>query len=232
MAIALVGTPTTTNQAFGSSTIVVTYPTGHANKHVAYCFMLGTNTQSITATGWTQIGASANGTSGWVGYLMRRVLDGSEGASVTFTISGSANVLIAEMRLYSGVNTTTPEDGTSAGTNPKFNVGNTGQPSCTSMTTNTDGDWQVFFAVTNSGTRLYTAPTNYVNGATNNAGNGQGIGGWDFSQGTHGATGTVTCAGGTVGDAWEAGFVSLAPAPAGGGPADHTGSWRRRQSGH
>ena len=47
MAIALVGTPTTTSQAAGSATIVVTYPTGYASGHVAYAFIQGTGAKTI-----------------------------------------------------------------------------------------------------------------------------------------------------------------------------------------
>lgn len=205
--IALVGTPTTTSQ-FQSGTIAVTYPTGHASGQVAVAFFEGTAGATVSATGWTTKAVGPSQGDGWGAYLLYRVLDGTEGSSVTFTITSGDFLIMAEMRLYSGVNTSTPFDTATA--NAQTAVGATGQPSSTGFTTLQSGDELIFFCVNTTTNRAYGTPTSFGNASLiNDSTNGQGAGSWDQAQSSAGAIGSVTTSGGTSGDKWSSVLTAL-----------------------
>src|ERR1043166_3045648 len=155
MAIALVGTPTTTTQA-ATTSIVVNYPAGHASGHVAVVFLQGANNAVTGTKTWTtQITSLTQG--GFFGKVLTRVLDGTEGSSETFSQSG--NIQMGEMRVYSGVDNVTPMD-----VAPVAPVGGGGaNPSSTGVTTVTDNAEILFFACLASVSTTLSTPTNFGN---------------------------------------------------------------------
>lgn len=210
MAIALVGTPTTTSQA-GASSIVITYPTGHASGHVAYTYISGASAGTITGTKtWTTIKTTAV-IGGFEMYLLRRVLDGTEGSSETFTISAN-QVHNGCMRVYSGVNNTTPED--TAASNPLAGTGAGTPASLAGFTTVQNGDEIVYFVIAPGANTTLSTPTSFGNASVNSdATHTQTVGSWDLAQASAGAIGTVSSTEGTSGE-WGAILVALQPAVA------------------
>jgi hypothetical protein len=214
MAIALVGTPTTTSQAGGNRTITVNYSTGHASGHVAVAFITAASANTITGSKtWSTVQTTAS-LSGFEGYLLTRVLDGTEGSSETFTMGTNVSVYQVEMRVYSGVNNATSLD--TAASNPQPATGTSSSAAVAGFTTIQNADELVFFVASVATNSTYTTPSTpgtFGNAVTNlDSTNGQSIGGWDYSQTSAGATGATatTTSGSSV--QWFAMLVALQPA--------------------
>jgi hypothetical protein len=203
---------TISNPGTGNLTISVNYPAGHAAGQMAYCFLtaFGGNIAALsttTAPGWTYAFASPTNSVTLNTIIMRRLLDGSEGASVTFTTT--VNTLwLAIMRTYTGVNTATPEDG--AVGNPAFAANSTGQPSTTTFTTLQNGDMILSYAINWNGVVTLTTPAGFGNPVLDNAtANGDSQGSWDMTQASAGPVGTVTSGNITSGNKWNIAVLAL-----------------------
>lgn len=113
MGITVTGTPTTTDNAGGtsSSSIVVNVPTGATVGEVLVCHLsTGANNGAVTTpSGWTalQSGPDTFGPTIY-GTLAYRVVTGTEAASYTWTTASSSNKYGATMFRVAGANTTTP----------------------------------------------------------------------------------------------------------------------------
>jgi hypothetical protein len=113
MAIAIQGSPTTTDNAAGTSgtSIVVNVPAGAAVGEILVCHVTsGSSGGTVTTpSGFTQL---QSGSDLWgpnvTGTLAYRVVTGTESGSYTWTLATSTNKWAATMFRVSGINTTTP----------------------------------------------------------------------------------------------------------------------------
>lgn len=111
MAVAFVGVGATASGT--TATIAVSYPAGIASGQVAYAFSeSGNGADPAPPTGFVQVASVGVGSSGTdVGAtklnVFRRILDGSEGASITMNLINGH--IVGKILVYSGQDTTTPE---------------------------------------------------------------------------------------------------------------------------
>lgn len=144
MSIANRNTPVVTLVTSGTATWVVTMPTGVVSGDV--CLIEATDGTFASATWVPPTGfvllKDQNNTNNIRTQVWRKVCDGTEGSTVTFTITGGATPFGQAVAIaYSGVDNTTPEDLTSTGKEP----GTVTNPSQTSQTTVTDNAMVVGF---------------------------------------------------------------------------------------
>ena len=112
--IAQRGTAQIASQGAATS-IAITKPTGVVAGDVLYAFMMIQNPTVGTITtpsGWTSLASTtlAVGTNQALLQVFRRVSDGTDGASYTFSFSASQALSNGSVIAYSGVNNSTPED--------------------------------------------------------------------------------------------------------------------------
>jgi hypothetical protein len=117
VAIALVHTPVASNTGTNPQlSLACTLPTGlAAGEWVEVAFTCHDGSVTVTTpTGWTVVHAKASDvatTTGHLSYVFGKIADGTEGASVTLTISGAtARRLAAVAYSFSGVDAVTPID--------------------------------------------------------------------------------------------------------------------------
>ena len=194
--------------------MTLNYPAGIASTNVCYAYLQG-GQGTVTGTNktWVTV-ATAPTASGFYGRIMRRVLDGTEGANESFHIATNT-LQQGEMRCYSGVSNSTPEDTVSVGTNPTFAVNTSGSSttaSVTGPTTVTAADELLFFAsVPVVNPVSLSTPSGYANAITSfDVTHTQGVGGWDKAQVSAGAVGTVSTTLGAAGN-WITAVVALRP---------------------
>lgn len=151
---AAIGFINSTFNTGGSPTIPVTKPAGVLNGHAMYVFFVS-DTFAITLAGWVNVFSQDN--AGARFQILRKFANG-EGASWTFTIAGG-NIFTAGFAAYSGVDTTTPEDGVAvSGTN-----GSASPATAPTKTPNTDNAFHVIlFGTASSQTSLAGPPAGYT----------------------------------------------------------------------
>ena len=110
-------TTTAIQNGGGATTYALTMPTYSAGDIVLACFSctLGFNDNNVSATGWTKIvdRTMDNVSSGHRLFVLQRVMAGNEGASVTFSITGTFagnTVLNGASASYTGVPASNPTE--------------------------------------------------------------------------------------------------------------------------
>jgi hypothetical protein len=185
-------TSTTTQNGSGSTTIVMTVPSGVAAGDLLISAVNASGTAAITAPGgWTQLVAGSGGT--YYGTLHYRVATAADvsGASYTWTL-GSTRKATGAMTSYVGVDTTaigTPAANAGSGTTATFN----------SVTTAAANSMVVLNGSAFNGTQAVSltppgSATTRNNFATSSAGSQMRSYNGDFIQASAGATGTRTAA--------------------------------------
>lgn len=155
-AIALRGTPTSTQSSTNVTSLSLTKPTGTVAGDVMIA-VVGVDavdtTTTMASTGWTRILHSNNGSSVTVDSFYK-VATASEGASYSFSWTGSSRAA-GGITTYLGVDNSTPLDVT--GTN---NTGSGSSVTANAVTT-VSANAQVVgvFAIDATATQTYTAPT-------------------------------------------------------------------------
>ena len=202
-------TSTTTENGSGSTTTVLTVPSGVAVGDLMIAAVNASGTSAITPpAGWTQLVAGAGST--YYGTLHYRVATAADaaGASYTWTL-GSTRKATGALTSYVGVDTTaigTPAANANTGTTATFN----------SVTTAAANSMVVLNGSTFNGTQAVslTPPgtaTTRNNFATSSAGSQMRSYNGDFIQAAAGATGTRTA---TIAPSSAWGTVMLALKPA------------------
>lgn len=190
------GSTTAVSQS-SSTTITLAKPAGVVANDVLYAFVW-TNTYSrtgstATPTGWTLLGSTSHQTNQYILNVYRRVADGTEGSSFTFTFSESANYSEGVVVAYVPVDTNTPEDASVV-----FSVGNvsTSSVSVTGTTTATTAARVIVCMIETSRASTLTAPTGFTE-RTNivDSSNAQALHVYDNFYVNPQATGTLTTTG-------------------------------------
>jgi hypothetical protein len=194
----------------GNPTLAVPYPATRAAGQMAYAFIFifgGTDPYTVSAPGWTFVNKGPQPMSSWAVLVLRRLLDGTESGSVTFTVSAN-NFYEANIRIYSGVNPTTPED--PAVGNPVFAKNVSGPPSTTTFTTTKDGDMVIAYVADWNSAVVLTTPAGFGNGIIDSAnGTGKSQASWDMLQAVKGPLGTITSGTPSGNDAWAMSVLAL-----------------------
>lgn len=163
----------TTVSANNATTIVLNKPAGVVAGDALYACIYGNTTipGGVTLSGWVSIAYIDDGGTNWF-TVMRRIADGTEGSSFTFTErgSGGAGIINGNILAYQGVDNTTPEDAT-----PTTNNGTGATLTIPSITTVTDQAWWVAASQTDGSATTLSQPS-----------------GFTTDQATYGASGDVT----------------------------------------
>lgn len=154
MAIAY-GTPgTALNQTTAATSWAVPYPSGVAANDLLVLHM-ATAANVTTPSGWTQIYSETVVTNPKGGLWIKKAA-GTETGTLTVTLGSSAGA--AQIHLYTGVDTTTPQDATA--TNVSLNATTDTTIDIPAITTVTNGAWAVYACASNSTSTTHTAPDN------------------------------------------------------------------------
>jgi hypothetical protein len=189
------GSAATAVQATASN-IVLNKPTTVQQGDVIYAFIwvdyygaLGTVS---TPSGWTQLGFTAL-SSQYALYAFRRISDGTDGSTYTFSFSASADYSMGSVIAYANVNATAPEDAT-----PVFSQGVVASTTvAVSGITTVSPYAQILVAVVDtSNDDTLSTPTGFTEKWLNvDTAHSQTIAGYDQLMITPGATGSISTSG-------------------------------------
>lgn len=187
---------TAISQAAGAS-IALAKPSGVVANDVLYACVwtndYDTTNSTTTPAGWTLLGSTTLGGNQHITSVYRRIVDGSEGATITFSFTESANYSMGVIVAYTLPNTTTPEDATTV-----FSAGAVGASSIamTGITTVSTATRVVHCTTETSRASTLGAPSGFTQRASNvDTTNAQSIHIFDRLYINPGATGTLTTTG-------------------------------------
>lgn len=224
MAVAIAGTAATNTQTGGTS-ISATLPGSIATGDLLRINISTVFSVTVTTpSGWTSIANVEDGYSSNRVVAFYRVADGSEGASVTVSLSTACDATSIAWRV-TGQNTSTPIN--VSATNSATS-GSTTAITAPTVTTTVDGCMIERIASTRQSTGI-TNPASHTDIGTATTGTGstndtQRV--CYAMQTTAGATGTAAFVGSGVGREWASMTIAIAPAAGGGGVAK-IGAMRR-----
>lgn len=156
------GTATPVSQASGAS-IILGKPAGVVALDVFYAFVWTNDydrTASVnTLSGWTLLGSQSHQTNQYILWVFRRVADGTEGSSFTFSFSESVDYAMGVVVAYGGANTNLPE-----GVGPVFSAGNVASSTVTvtGITTIDNHSRVLLCMIETSRASTLTAPPGYT----------------------------------------------------------------------
>lgn len=214
MSIAQVGSVTTAGNGSATS-LACNKPTGVASGHLMIAFVT-TNNDTISApAGWTSIIHDDNGATATFGDAWYyRVAGGSEGSTYTFTKSGSTAPMVVSIVALSGVDTSSPIDGSAGSVATTSNPASTPSYSDTVVSgrsfysrsvRNLSGSGIPTLSSATSGQALLT--THGATGTTPSYGHGIFWATSDFTGGTHSPSTISISSSNTPTDSINSGFV-------------------------
>ena len=183
-----------TAAASSVSSLVINIPAGVvANDQLrAYVVTTGTSgfffsnpAPTVSATGWTLTSSQNNGSTALIS-CFRRTADGTEGSSITFNFSASAEATIGAVIAYSSVSTTRPLDGESLSVGSGF----FSTPTAAGFNTTTNNDTLLAIFADPDSSTTFTTPTAYTQ-QWNLQSQGLALAGYSFTLPAKGATGNV-----------------------------------------